>query len=186
MALTSSRMLALGTVLPDFSLRDVRTNQLVTNFTLPAAPGYLVMVICNHCPYVVHVRKAITAFAKRAQAHGFEVLAVSANDAVAYPEDGPEAMATLAENEGFTFPYLYDQQQEFVKKLQAVCTPEFYFFDASRKLVYRGQMDDSRPRNHEANDAHNLETVLQAVLKGEKISGEQKPSVGCSIKWLST
>jgi peroxiredoxin len=184
MALTYSTMLPLGTQLPEFSLRDVQSNIMVSSKSLPKAPGYLVMVICNHCPYVIHVRTVLTAFAVRAQAQGIQVLAVSANDAAAYPDDGPEQMKEIAENKGFTFPYLFDEKQELVKKLKAVCTPEFYFFDSSRKLIYRGQMDDSRPgQTQQPNNAYCLEAALQAVLTSRPLTIEQKASMGCNIKW---
>jgi peroxiredoxin len=185
MALTYSSMLPLGTPMPEFSLLDVTSNNLVSSATLPSAPGYLLQVICNHCPYVVHIQTALRTFASRAQRHGIQVLALSANDAKAYPEDSPAKMREMAKRAGFSFPYLYDEKQELVKKLQAACTPEFYFFDATRKLVYRGQMDDSRPRNQEPNNAYCLEAAMQAILRGEALTIEQRPSVGCSIKWLA-
>lgn len=183
MALTQSTMLPLGTPLPDFSLEDVASGKRVTSATLPDSRGYLLMIICNHCPYVVHQRPGIVRFARRAQSHGFEVLAISANDASRYPADGPTKMRELAQADGFSFPYLYDKEQTLVKALHAACTPEFYFFDSSRKLVYRGQLDDSRPGNDRPNDAADLEAVMQGLLGGTPVPQEQKASIGCSIKW---
>ncbi len=183
MALAFSTMLPLGTLLPDFTLPDVCSGKTVSAESLAPAPGYLLMVICNHCPYVIRVRKVLVAFANRAVEQGVHVLALSANDAESYPEDAPDKMREFARNEQFAFPYLYDENQELVRKLQAVCTPEFYFFNASRKLTYRGQMDDSRPGNTEPNDASYLELALQAILRGKKVAAEQKPAVGCNIKW---
>lgn len=176
-------MLPLGTPLPSFSLPDVRSDKIISSSSLPKAPAYLLMVICNHCPYVVHIRKTLVSFAQHAQTAGVVVLALSANDAQAYPADGPDKMREFAREYQFNFPYLYDEKQEVVKKLKAVCTPEFYLFDAERKLVYRGQMDDSRPGNQEPNNAYCLHAALNAVLKGEKVPEEQRPSAGCNIKW---
>jgi peroxiredoxin len=178
-------MVPLGTPAPDFRLPDVTTNKTVSLSDFADAPALLVMFICNHCPFVVHVRPALTALAKEYQAKGVAVVAISANDAVSHPEDGPEKMAAEAKSAGYPFPYLYDESQAVARAYQAACTPDFFLYDRSRKLAYRGQMDASRPGNGKPNDGADLRAALDAVLAGKAAPEKQVPSAGCNIKWKS-
>ncbi len=175
--------LALGAPLPDFHLLDPRTGTFVDSATLPARAGLLVMVICNHCPYVKHIRIHLAPFAARYAPTGIQSLAVSANDPVAYPEDAPEAMAEEARRLGFGFPYLYDETQDFVRALHAACTPEFFLFDEARKLYYRGRFDGSTPGNQIPVTGAELAAACEGLLGGEAPLSEQHPAIGCSIKW---
>jgi peroxiredoxin len=183
MALTPSTMLALGTPLPDFTLADVTTGRPLSPATFADCPALLVMFICRHCPYVKHLQRELTALANEYVAKGVGVLAVSSNDAAAYPEDAPESLKAMAQELGFQFPYAYDETQEVAKAFQAACTPDFFVYDRTRKLVYRGQMDDSRPGNGLPVTGQDLRRALDAALAGEPPLDGQKPSVGCNIKW---
>ncbi|MFQ3582820.1 thioredoxin family protein [Chloracidobacterium validum] len=183
MALTPSTMLALGTPAPDFTLTDVTTGRAISLATFADRPVLLVMFICRHCPYVKHVEKALTALANEYLARGVGVLAISSNDAAAYPDDAPESLRAMARELGFQFPYGYDESQEVAKAFQAACTPDFFVYDRARALVYRGQMDDSRPGNGVPVTGSDLRRALDAALAGEPPLGEQKPSIGCNIKW---
>lgn len=182
MAETRSTMLPLGTSAPGFRLPNP-SGKLVSLGEFKDAPALLVAFICNHCPFVKHIQKEFATFAKEYQARGVGVVAISSNDAENYPEDGPEKMAEESKRAGYTFPYLYDESQEVAKAYRAACTPDFYLFDRNQRLVYRGQFDDSRPRNGRPVTGADLRTAVDAVLAGKAVAGDQKPSVGCNIKW---
>lgn len=177
-----SRMIALGSPAPDFVLTDPTGAPWTLNKVAAEGQPVLVAFICNHCPYVVHIIDAFAAFARDYHAKGLAIVAISANDVDTYPQDGPEKMGKFADHHGFIFPYLYDESQDAALAYQAVCTPDFFLFDQHRKLVYRGQFDDSRPSRGAPTGA-DLRAAADAVLEGRAPSGEQKPSVGCSIKW---
>lgn len=175
-------MLELGTPAPDFQLPDP-TGKTVSLADFAEAPALVVAFICNHCPYVKHIAAGLAQFGKDAQAKGAAVVAISSNDVANYPDDGPAKMAETARAAGYTFPYLHDDSQEVAKAYRAACTPDFFLFDQERKLVYRGQFDDSRPGNGVAVTGQDLRAALEAVLSGQPVSADQKPSVGCNIKW---
>lgn len=182
MVLTLSTMMPLGTVAPDFALPDTegRTVRL-TDFA--SAPALLVIFMCNHCPYVKHVRAGLADLGRSLRAKGVAVVGINANDAKTHPDDSPEKMRSEAAEAGYTFPYLYDATQEVAKAYTAACTPDFFLFDADRRLVYRGQMDDSRPGNDEPVTGKDLRIAVDALLAGGPVPTEQKPSMGCNIKW---
>ncbi|KPK45111.1 MAG: alkyl hydroperoxide reductase [Phycisphaerae bacterium SG8_4] len=182
MAVTSSRMLALGTSAPDFSLTDTAGN-LVSLADFEKSPALLVVFMCNHCPFVKHVLDNLVELIKGYQAKEVAVVGINSNDVANYPDDSPEMMAELARESGFTFPYLYDQTQEIAKSYGAACTPDFFLFDGKRSLVYRGQMDDSRPGNGIPVTGADLTAAIDAVVAGKPVGREQKPSIGCNIKW---
>ena len=182
MAETPSTMMPLGTAAPSFSLPD-RNGKLVSLADLANAPVLLVAFWCNHCPYVRHVRPEFVSLVREYQARGAAVVAISANDVAAYPEDGPERMSEEARAHGYTFPYLYDETQETARAYRAACTPDFFLFDGQRRLVYRGQMDDSRPGNGKPLNGADLRAALEATLAGKPAASKQKPSIGCNIKW---
>lgn len=183
MALTPSTMLPLGTNAPDFRLPDAATGKTVALGDFQKSPALLVMFICNHCPYVKHLRAALGGFAKDCQARGAAVVAISANDAASHPDDSPENMKREAAQFGYGFPYLYDESQAVAQAYRAACTPDFFLFDKDRKLVYRGQFDDSRPGNGQPVTGADLRAAVEAVLAGRPVSPQQKPSIGCNIKW---
>jgi peroxiredoxin len=190
MALTPSTMLELGTEAPDFSLPDTEGNT-VSKDDFRGKP-LLVMFICNHCPYVKHVADELARLGNDYMPKGVGVVAIMSNDVENYPDDSPEKMKAEKASRGYPFPYLYDASQEIAQAYTAACTPDFFLFDADHKLVYRGQLDDTRPErissgnydssNNEAN-GKDLRAALDAVLAGQKPGGEQKPSMGCNIKW---
>ena len=182
MAVTASKMLTLGTPAPNFSLPDIEGN-IVSLADFEESPALLVIFMCNHCPFVKHVLSDLVRLAKDYQAKGVAVVGINSNDVANYPEDSPEMMAKLVEEPGFTFPYLYDETQEVAKAYQAACTPDFFLFDKKSKLAYRGQMDDSRPGNNIPITGLDLIKAMNAVLVGREVSTEQKPSIGCNIKW---
>ena len=182
MVMTPSTMLPLGTQAPDFALPDTE-GKIVSLSDFPYAKALVVAFICNHCPFVKHIQKGLAAFARDAQELGAAFVGISANDAGAYPEDGPENMADEAKSAGYTFPYLYDETQEVAKAYRAACTPDFYLFDRDRKLVYRGQLDASRPSNDVPVTGSDLRAALAAVLQGDPPLKDQLPSIGCNIKW---
>lgn len=182
MVRTESTMLPLGTTAPDFSLPNI-DGQAVSLDNFRNAPALLVMFICNHCPYVKHVADDLAALAKEYQAKGVAVVAISSNDVENYPDDSPQKMAEEAQQRGYTFPYLYDGSQEVAKAYGAACTPDFYVFDKDQRLAYRGQLDNSRPKSDIPITGEDLRAALDAVLAGEAPSAEQKPSLGCNIKW---
>lgn len=181
MALTSS-MLPLGTSAPAFSLPDVTTGRPVSLEDFSGKPALLVMFICKHCPYVVHVREELARLGRDYSASGLAIAAISSNDVAAYPDDSPANLKQMAAEAGFTFPLLFDETQEVARAYDAVCTPDFFLFDHDRHLVYRGQLDDSRPSRGTA-DGRDLRAAIDAVLAGGKPSPDQKPSSGCGIKW---
>ena len=182
MSLTPSTMLDLGTQAPDFALKDTQGNT-VTLADFKGQKGLLVIFMCNHCPYVVHLRSALADFAREYQAKGLAVVGISSNDIDNYPADGPDKMIEEVANAGYSFPYLYDESQAVAKDYQAACTPDFFLFDANQKLTYRGQFDDSRPKNELPITGADLKAATNALLAGQAISADQKPSVGCNIKW---
>ena len=175
-------MLPLGTAAPDFKLPDTNGKQ-VSLGDFKGAPALLVAFICNHCPYVKHIREGLAAFARDYQARGAAVVAINANDAENYPEDSPEKMKQEAAQFGYTFAYLYDETQLVAQAYRAACTPDFFLFDAGRKLVYRGQFDESRPGNGKPVTGRDLRAEMDATLARKPAAPEQKPSMGCNIKW---
>jgi peroxiredoxin len=182
MAAVTSIMLPLGTEAPAFQLPDIQGKTIsISDFR--DAPALLVVFMCNHCPYVKHIRESLVELVKEYQAKGVAVVAINANDVDAYPDDSPELMARDAETYGYTFPYLYDQTQQVARAYKAACTPDFFLFDRDRRLVYRGQIDSSRPGNDKPLSGEDLRAALEAVLAGGQISPQQKPSMGCNIKW---
>lgn len=183
MARTPSNMLELATVAPDFALPDTISGEIVTLTQIKKEKGILVMFICNHCPYVIHVKDEIVKLANEYQPQGIGFVAISANDIVNYPDDAPDKMKDFAVQNGFTFPYLYDESQEVAKSYDAACTPDFYLFDSNLALVYRGRLDESRPGNDIPVTGSDLRTALEALLAGTAISEKQYPSIGCNIKW---
>ena len=182
MAVTST-MLPLGTAAPDFSLADVASGRTVTLQDFEDQKALLVMFICRHCPYVAHVRPAIAGLAREHVGSGLGIVAISANDPATYPEDSPEGLAAEVIEAGYTFPYLFDETQEVAKAYTAACTPDFFLFDRDRRLAYRGQFDSSRPGNDVPVTGEDLRAAIDAVLQDLPVSEEQRPSVGCSIKW---
>jgi peroxiredoxin len=182
MALTPSTMLSLGTAAPSFRLPDT-DGKTVSLDDFQRAPALLVIFLCNHCPYVKHVQKELASLSKEYQAKGVGVVGISANDVTTHPDDSPEMMAREKASVGYTFPYLYDESQAVAKAYQAACTPDFFVFDSSQKLVYRGQMDGSRPGNNVPVTGKDLRAALDAVLAGKTPSSDQRPSMGCNIKW---
>ena len=182
MAQTPSTMLPLGTVAPGFSLSDTTLKQ-VSLETFADAPGLLVMFICNHCPFVKHLRSALAQLGRDYVPQGLAILAISSNDSDAYPADSPAKMIEEQQEAGYNFPYLFDATQEVAKAYRAACTPDFYLFDKDRQLVYRGQFDDSRPSNGLPVTGKDLRNAIDAVLAGKPVAAEQRPSIGCNIKW---
>jgi len=175
-------MLALGTPAPEFKLPDT-SGKRVSLSDLGSAPALVVAFICNHCPYVKHIRAGLARFGRDMRAKGVAVVAISSNDVANYPEDSPARMKQEAELAGYDFPYLYDEDQAVAKAYRAACTPEFYLFDKARKLVYRGQFDASRPGNDIPVTGEDLRAAVDAVLTGQPVSEAQQPSMGCNIKW---
>jgi peroxiredoxin len=183
MAVESNQELPLGTRAPDFALPDTVSGRTIRLADYAASPALLVAFICNHCPYVIHVRPAFVQFAREFQPRGLAIVAISANDPEAYPQDGPEQMKAEADRSGFTFPYLFDQFQKTALAYRAACTPEFYLFDSGQRLVYRGRFDASRPNSDVPVTGAELRAAAEAVLAGRAVVADQKPSIGCSIKW---
>lgn len=182
MVKTASTMLPLGTSAPDFSLPNVDgTTVSLSDFA--DAKGLLVIFMCNHCPFVVHLRSALAEFADEYQGKGLAVVGINSNDVNTHPDDSPEKMKEEAASAGYTFPYLYDETQDVAKAYRAACTPDFFLFDSDRSLVYRGQFDSSRPGNDQPITGADLRAAADAVLAGEDVSPEQTPSLGCNIKW---
>jgi peroxiredoxin len=181
MVAVNSTMLPLGTSAPEFSLPDT-AGRIVSMADFPGSP-LLVMFICNHCPYVKHIRAAIAQLARDYMPRGVGIVAISSNDAKNYPADGPKEMAAEARTAGYTFPYLHDETQDVAKAYKAACTPDFFLFDKEHRLAYRGQLDDSRPSNGLPVTGKDLRSALDAVLDGKAAPSAQKPGVGCNIKW---
>ncbi|MEK7233302.1 MAG: thioredoxin family protein [Elusimicrobiota bacterium] len=183
MALTPSTMLDLGTLAPDFNLPDVVSGKKIFLRSFADNKALLVMFICRHCPYVQHVQAQLAQLGRDYAGKDVAIVAVSSNDATGYPEDSPENLKDQAQEQGFIFPYLYDESQEMARAYAAACTPDFFLFDAQRRLAYRGQLDDSRPGNGKPLTGKDLRAAIDAVLAGRPASTDQKPSVGCNIKW---
>jgi peroxiredoxin len=179
---TPSTMLALGTAAPKFKLPDP-AGKMVSLDDFKGATALVVAFICNHCPYVKHIRTQFAAFAKEYQARGVGVVAISSNDVENYPDDAPDKMAEEIKSAGYTFPYLYDESQQVAKDYRAACTPDLYVFDQGQRLVYRGQFDDSRPKNGRPVTGADLRKAVDAVLAGREVDANQRPSIGCNIKW---
>ena len=183
MALKVSTMLPLGTPLPHFELPDVRTGHVISPESFAGKHAFLVMCICRHCPYVVHVQEELSKLGRDYQGKSIGIVAISSNDVKNYPHDSPVRLKEMAEELDFRFPYCYDESQEIAKAFTAACTPDFFVFNEERKLVYRGQLDDSRPGNGKPVTGRDLRTALDAVLGGKPVPMVQKPSAGCNIKW---
>ena len=181
---TASTLLPLGTVLPSVVLTDVVDGSRVdVNARAKGARGTLLAFICNHCPYVVHIRSELVRVANEACERGFAVFAINSNDEKSHPQDGPSEMAALAKREAWRFPFLFDRSQDVARALGAECTPELYLFDAAQKLVYHGQFDDSRPSNGKPVTGADLQAAIDAVAAGQVPSTEQRTAIGCNIKW---
>ncbi len=183
MARTPSNMLPLGIKAPDFSLLDTVTDTPQSLHDVRGDKGTVVMFICNHCPFVKHVNAGVSSLARDYEGRGVGFVAISSNDVENYPDDSPELMKQNALEQGFGFPYLYDETQEVAQAYDAACTPDFYLFDADLRLVYRGQLDDSRPGNGIPVTGADLRAAIDAVLSGSSVSNDQRPSIGCNIKW---
>lgn len=178
-------MLPLGTTAPDFELADTVSGKKLRLEALKGEKGTLIMFICNHCPFVKHVNPTIARLGKTYQEKGIGFIAISSNDVKNYPQDAPHLMKETAKKEGYSFPYLYDERQTAARAYDAACTPDFYLFDADLKLVYRGQLDDSRPGNGIPVTGKDLKNAMDALLGGRAINPVQKPSIGCNIKWFA-
>ena len=183
MARTPSNMLPLGTKAPDFKLMDSISDELKSLNDLKSEVATVIMFICNHCPFVKHINEGLVKLAKDYKSKGISFIAISSNDATTYPDDAPDKMKEHALNVGYNFPYLYDETQNVAKSYDAACTPDFYIFDKNLVLVYRGQMDDSRPDNGIPVTGKDIRTALLALINGEPVSEKQIPSLGCNIKW---
>ena len=182
MAETPSTMAPRGTLAPDFRLPDTN-GRLVSLSDFAKAPALLVVFMCNHCPFVKHIRAGLAQFARDYQPRGLAMVGINSNDVASYPEDSPAKMAEEVKAAGYTFPYLYDDAQTVAKAYHAACTPDFFLYDRNRRLVYRGQFDDSRPSNGRPVTGSNLRAAADAVLAGRPVPAEQKASIGCNIKW---
>lgn len=182
MAVTPSTMLPLGTRAPAFRLPDPHGRTIALE-DFEKAPALLVAFLCNHCPFVKHIRAGLAQFARQYTERGLALVAINANDVTTHPDDAPERMAEEIERAGYVFPYLFDESQGVAKAYRAACTPEFYLFDAERRLVYRGQFDDSRPGNGRPVTGADLRAAVDAVLAGKPVASDQRPSTGCNIKW---
>ena len=183
MVLTPSTMLALGSRAPDFQLPDVVSGDTVTLGSFTNEEALLVMFICRHCPFVVHVQEELARLGSDYRTRNVGIVAISSNDAENYPDDSPANLKAMAEELGFAFPYCYDESQEVARAYKAACTPDFFLFDGQRELVYRGQLDGSRPGNNEPVTGRDLREAMDAVLSGAAVSSDQTPSIGCNIKW---
>ncbi len=183
MTLTPSTMLALGTKAPDFQLPDVVSGHTISLGTFKDAKAFLAMFICQHCPFVKHIQQELANIGRDYTHQPLAIVAISANDVENYPEDSPSKLKEMAQKLDFTFPFCYDESQNTAKAYTAACTPDFFLFDSHRHLVYRGQLDDSRPGNHKPVTGKDLRHAINAVLAGEEVPQEQKPSIGCNIKW---
>ena len=182
MVATPSTMLALGTPLPAFSLPDF-DGRIVSSSDFGQAPALLVAFICQHCPFVRHIRSEFSRFAREYQARGLAIVAINSNDISAFPQDGPEGMREESRGAGYVFPYLFDESQAVAKLYRAACTPDLFLFDSSRRLVYRGQFDDSRPRAATPITGRDIRAAADAVLESRPVPAAQRPSIGCNIKW---
>ncbi len=183
MARTLSKMLPLNTVAPDFSLYETITGKTLSLNELKGKKATVIMFICNHCPFVIHVNEQLSQLAKDYTPKGVGFIAISSNDVENYPQDGPKLMRSSAIKNKYTFPYLYDESQEVAKAYDAACTPDFYIFDSNLKLKYRGQLDDSRPENGIPLTGKDLRHAIDCILNNKVNTAAQKPSIGCNIKW---
>ena len=183
MARTPSNMIPLGTIAPEFYLKDTNSNNVYSFEDLKGSKGTLVIFMCNHCPFVIHVINEIVMIANDYRVQGIGIIAISSNDIVKYPEDSPELMADFALQHKIDFPYLFDETQETAKAYEAACTPDFYLFDNQNKLFYRGQLDDSRPGNGIPLSGTDLRNAIDALIYNRILNEIQKPSIGCNIKW---
>jgi len=179
----ASVMLSLGTPAPPFALRDVVSGQICSLDSFTGKTALLVMFLCRHCPYVMHVEQGIATIGQDYRDTGLGIVGISSNDPVQYPDDAPPRLKEMAERLGFTFPFCFDETQEVANAYKAACTPDFYLFDQERRLVYRGQLDDSRPGSNKPVTGRDLRAAIDAVLSGRPVNSNQKASVGCSIKW---
>lgn len=183
MARTESNEFKIGTKAPEFTLINTVDDKNYSLNDLKGTKGTVIMFICNHCPFVIHVNKALVKMANEYQQKGINFIAISANDVENYPQDAPHLMKQLAKKENFPFPYLYDETQEVAKNYDAACTPDFYIFDAELKTVYHGQLDNSRPGNGKPVTGKDMRLALENLLQNKSVIENQKPSVGCGIKW---
>ena len=183
MVLTASTMLPVGTQAPDFNLPDVVSGKKISLGSFAGKKGLLVMFICQHCPYVQHIKEELARLGKDYKEKGLGIVAISGNDAATYPDDSPENLKKFSQQLALNFPLCYDETQQVAKAYTAACTPDFFLFDASQRLVYRGQLDDSRPGNGKPVTGRDLRAAIDAVLAGKAVSIEQKASIGCNIKW---
>ena len=183
MARTPSNMVPIGFNAPSFELYDTNSKKILKSDNVFGKKCTLLMFICNHCPFVVHINKEIVNMANEFKEKGISFIAISSNDIKNYPEDNPEKMSQTVIKEKYTFPYLFDETQEVAIEYDAACTPDFYIFDKNKKLIYRGQMDDSRPGNKIPVTGKDIRNVFDCVLTSKKINLTQKPSIGCNIKW---
>ena len=182
----ASVMLPLGTPAPPFSLRDVVSSQINSLDSFAGKTALLVMFICRHCPYVQHVEYEIAKIGRDYADTGLGIIGISSNDPVQYPDDAPPRLKEMAERLNFTFPFCFDETQDVAKAYRAACTPDFYLFDRDRRLVYRGQLDDSRPGGNKPVTGRDLRAAIDAVLAGKSVDRNQKASIGCSIKWKTS
>jgi len=183
MAETASSMLELGTPAPDFRLVETAGTIVDLDSVTRGAKGLLVVFLCNHCPFVIHLRDQLASFSREYADKGLAMVGINSNDVATYPDDAPAKMALEKERVGYAFPYLFDESQAVAKAYRAACTPDFFLFDSDLRLAYRGQFDDSRPDNGIAVDGADLRAAADAVLAGKPVPPEQKPSIGCNIKW---
>jgi thiol-disulfide isomerase/thioredoxin len=183
MSVTESTMLGLGTSAPAFDLPDTVSGRNIRLDSFPGKKGLLVMFLCPHCPYVKHIHSGLAALAEDYAGSELGMVAISSNDAGTHPDDGPDGLRQMARKLGFQFPFCYDETQETAKAYQAACTPDFFLFDGDRRLVYRGQFDDSRPSNALPVTGADLRAAIDAVLAGRSVGSQQRPSIGCNIKW---
>lgn len=183
MSLTESTMLELGVIAPDFTLTDVVTGKSVSRDELRGQKALLVTFICAHCPYVKHIEKGLAALGRDYEEKPVGIVAISSNDASTHPADSPAGLKQQAESLGFVFPYLYDETQAVARAYKAACTPDFFLFDSDLRLVYRGQFDRSRPGNGIPVTGEDLRAAIDQVLDGKPVAAEQRPSIGCNIKW---
>ena len=183
MVRTASTMLDLGTKAPDFQLPDVVSGRTLSLGDFSGERGLLVMFICKHCPYVKHVQEELVRIGKDYAGKDIGIVAISSNDAEGYPDDAPNQLKAMADELGFNFPFCYDESQQIAKAYGAACTPDFFLFGSNRKLVYRGQLDDSRPDSGRPLSGQDLRAAIEAVLSGGRVTSDQRPSIGCNIKW---
>ncbi len=183
MVLTQSKKLDLWTIAPDFSLPDTISGKVLSLWDMKWEKGTVLMFICNHCPFVIHINSLLIELTSRYKAKGINFIAISSNDATSYPDDGPEKMAQHAKRLGYNFPYLYDATQEIAQSYSAVCTPDIFFFGKKLELVYHGQLDSSRPGSEIPLSWIDLRKAIDIYMRSWEIEIDQKPSIGCSIKW---